>query len=130
MDQTLVYFSMNPKRALEVVGKKTVHICSSTNNTKRGTVTVTIAADGTVLPAAVIFKGKPGGRIEQREFETYPHNNQYHCQDAAWMDKKVMLACVDGPLKAHVQQAPEGIIPLLILDSYKCQMMASVTIEN
>ena len=126
MDQTPVYFSMSPAKTLEIVGSKTVHIRSSTNDTKRATVAVTIAADGTVLPAAVIFKGKPGGRIEEKEFPTYPHNNQYHCQEAAWMDEKVMLAWVDGPFKAYVDTAPEGIVPLLILDSYRCHMMASV----
>ena len=68
MDQTPVYFSMCPK--------KTVHIRSSTSDTKRATVAVTIAADGTVLPAVVIFKGKPNGRIKKTEFATYPHNNQ------------------------------------------------------
>ena len=126
MDQTPVYFSMCPKKTLEVVGTKTVHIRSSTSDTKRATVAVTIAADGTVLPAVVIFKGKPNGRIKKTEFATYPHNNQYHCQDAAWMDEVVMLAWVDGPLKAYVNQAPDGIIPILILDSYRCHMMSSV----
>jgi hypothetical protein len=117
---------MSPKKTLEIVGAKTVHVRSSTSDTKRATVAVTIAADGTVLPAVVVFKGKPGGRIEAKEFPTYPHNNQYHCQDAAWMDEAVMLAWVDGPLKAYVDTAPEGIAPLLILDSYRCHMMASV----
>ena len=126
MDQTPVYFSMNPKKTLDVIGVKTVHIRSSTNDTKRATVAVTIAADGTVLPAMVIFKGKPGGRIVEKEFPTYPLNNQYACQEAAWMDEAVMLAWVDGPLKAYVDTAPEGIVPLLILDSYRCHMMASV----
>jgi hypothetical protein len=126
MDQTPVYFSMNPKKTLEVIGKKTVHIRSSTNDTKRATVAVTIAADGTVLPAVVVFKGKPGGRIVEKEFPTYPLNNQYACQEAAWMDEAVMLAWVDGPLKAYVHTAPDGIVPLLILDSYRCHMMASV----
>ena len=96
MDQTLVYFLMSPKKTLKIVGTKTVHVRSSTNNTKRATVAVTIAADGTVLPAAVIFKGKPGGRIEKTEFETFPHINHYHMQEAAWMDEKVMLAWVEG----------------------------------
>ena len=126
MDQTPVYFSMCPKKTLEVVGVSTVHIRSSTSNTKRATVAVTIAGDGTLLPAVVVFKGKPGGHIEQREFAKYPPNNQYHCQEAAWMDESVMLAWVDGPLKAYIEQAPAHIIPLLILDSYRCHMMASV----
>ena len=42
------------------------------------------------------------------------------------MDKSVMIAWVDGPFKVYVQQAPDGIIPLLILDSYRCHMMSSV----
>ena len=42
------------------------------------------------------------------------------------MDEAVMLAWVDGPLKAYVNTAPEGIVPLLILDSYRCHMMALV----
>jgi hypothetical protein len=42
------------------------------------------------------------------------------------MDEVVMMAWVNGPLKAYVELAPDGIIPLLILDSYRCHMMASV----
>ncbi len=43
MDQTPVFFSMTSKRTLEVIGVKTVHIRTSTNDTKRATVAVTIA---------------------------------------------------------------------------------------
>jgi hypothetical protein len=35
MDQTPVYFTMNAKQTLEVIGVKTVHIRTSTNDTKR-----------------------------------------------------------------------------------------------
>jgi hypothetical protein len=58
MDQTPCYFAMTWKRTLEVVGVKTVHIRTSTNDTKRATVAVTIAGDGTVLPSMVVFKGQ------------------------------------------------------------------------
>ena len=56
MDQTPVYFLMSKKRTLEIVGAKTVYIRTSTNDTKRATVAVTIAADGTLLPSTVVFK--------------------------------------------------------------------------
>ncbi len=46
MDQTPVFFCMTRKKTLEVIGVKTVHIRTSTNDTKRATVAVTIAADG------------------------------------------------------------------------------------
>jgi hypothetical protein len=85
MDQTPVYFSMSPKKMLEIVGEKTIHIRLSTNDTKCATVTVTIAADGMVLPAVMIFKGKGNGPIVEKEFGKYPPNNQYHCQDIKGM---------------------------------------------
>ena len=50
MDQTLVYFSMNAKQTLKLVGTKTIHIRTLTNNTKHATVAVMIAGDGAVLP--------------------------------------------------------------------------------
>jgi hypothetical protein len=42
------------------------------------------------------------------------------------MDERVMLAWVDEVLKPYVAIAPEHVIPILILDSYSCHMMASV----
>ena len=82
------------------------------------TVTVTICADVTLLPLAVIFKGQLLGRIAKTDFATYPPNHQYQCQVAAWINESVMIAWVVGPLKAHVKLALPDIIPLLILDSY------------
>jgi hypothetical protein len=126
MDQTPCYFAMTRKRTLEVVGVKTVHIRTSENDTKRATVAVTIAGDGTVLPSMVVFKGKPNGRIAQTEFGTYPTTHYYRCQDNAWMDERVMIGWVDDVLKPYVATAPDHVIPVLILDSYRCHMMASV----
>ena len=126
MDQTPVYFSMNAKRTLDVVGVKTVHIRTSTNDTKRATVAVTITGSGLVLPSMVVFKGKPNGRIANTEFGDYPTTHRYRCQDNAWMDERVMIAWVDEILKPYVANAPEHIIPILILDSYRCHMMGSV----
>ena len=126
MDQTPCWFSMSRKRTIEVVGVKTVHICNSTNDTKRATVAVTIAADGTVLPLMVVFKGQRTGQIATREFGTYPSSHHYRCQKKAWMDEQVMIDWVDDALAPYVATAPENIIPVLILDSYQCHMMASV----
>jgi hypothetical protein len=42
------------------------------------------------------------------------------------MDERVLLAWVDEVLKPYVADAPEHVIPILILDSYRCHMMASV----
>jgi hypothetical protein len=42
------------------------------------------------------------------------------------MDERVMIAWVDKILKPYVADAPKDIIPLLILDSYRCHMMGLV----
>ena len=126
MDQTPVFFTMNAKRTLEVVGVRTVHIRTSTNDTKRATVAVTITSSGLLLPSMVVFKGKADGRIAKTEFGDYPTTHQWRCQDNAWMDERVMISWVDEILKPYVADAPEDIIPLLILDSYRCHMMGSV----
>ena len=80
MDQTPVYLSMNTKRMLELIGKKTIHICRSMDDTKRVTVAVTNAADGTLLPLMPLFKGKLKGCTTKKEFSTYPPTTHfYHC---------------------------------------------------
>jgi hypothetical protein len=96
------------------------------NDTRGTTVAVTIAGDRMVLPSRIIFKGKHDGRIAQLEFATYPAGHHYCCQDAAWMDKHVMLAWVEEVLAPYGAMAPDDIVPLLILDSYQCHMRASV----
>ena len=126
MDQTPVPFTFNPSRTLELIGRRTVHVRKSTNDTKRATFAMTVTASGKVLTPLVVFKGKPGGRIAQREFPTYPKEMLYACQENAWMDEKVMLMWVDKILKPYVMTAPDGIVPIVFLDSYRCHMMSSV----
>ena len=73
-----------------------------------------------------LFLGRPNGRIVQREFPTYPQGIIYACQDNAWMDERVMLMWVEMVLKPYVDTAPEYVVPILFLDSYRCHMMNSV----
>ena len=101
----------------------------------RVTAAITVTASGHQLPEFMVYKGKPGGRIE-REFGSYAENHQaygvYSVQERAWMDEKTMLKWVDIVLKPYVRTAPSGIHPILFLDSYRCHMMQSVvsTIES
>jgi DDE superfamily endonuclease len=126
MDQTPVPFTFNSKRTVEILGRRTVHVRKSTNDTKRATYAMTVTASGKALTPLLVFKGKPGGRIETREFSTYPGGIVYACQENAWMDEAVMLLWVERVLKPYVLGAPEHIVPLLFLDSYRCHMMSSV----
>ncbi len=67
MDQTPVFFSMENKTTLDLAELKTIHMQSSTSDTKRSTVAVTVSASGHQHPLTVILKGEPGGRIERHE---------------------------------------------------------------
>jgi hypothetical protein len=58
MDQTPVYFTVNAKKTLEVIGKKTINVCRLTNDTKQLTIAVTIRVDSTLLPSTLVYKGK------------------------------------------------------------------------
>ncbi len=74
----------------------------------------------------IIFKGVRDRRIVQREFPNFPPVCVYACQKNAWMDEIAMLQWVDEILKPYLSTCPEGIVPLMILDSYRCHMMKSV----
>ena len=126
MDQTPVPFTYNSKKTLEVVGRRTINVRKSTNDTKRATFAMTVTASGKLLKPLLVFKGTPEGRIKQREFPTYPSEMVYACQENAWMDEKVMLMWVEQILIPHIKAAPENIVPILFLNSYRCHMMASV----
>ena len=87
MDQTPVPFTFNSKTTLEVVGARTVHVCKSTNDTKRATAAITVTASGKMLPPLLVFKGAKNRRIVKKEFPTFDKSMYYACQEYAWMDE-------------------------------------------
>jgi hypothetical protein len=58
MDQTAVYFEMKSNTTVHEVGARTVSVRESGSNSKRATIVLAVAADGTKLPPFVVFKGK------------------------------------------------------------------------
>ena len=130
MDQTPLFFSMTPKRTLDKRGLRTVNVRKSSSSTMRVTMAVTVTAAGTTLPPYFVFKGKPGGRIEKREFTTFPEGAFYSVQDNAWMDQHKMIDWVENVVKPWGLSTPEGIVPILLLDSYRCHLMTSVVDLN
>ena len=126
MDQTPVFFSMHPKKTLEILGTKTVVIRTSTNDTKRATVALTITAAGDQLVPMVVYKGTENGTIKKRELQNHHPTCIYETQHNPWMGERVMLRWVEDVLAPYVALAPPGIIPIILLDSYRCHVMASV----
>jgi hypothetical protein len=128
MDQTPLFFSYESSTTLEKRGTKTIFVCKLSNSTKRATAALTVTAAGDFLTPMAIFKGKPDGKIVERELPTFDPTSIYTCQDAAWMDERTMFQWVDVVFAAYLAANPplEGIIPVLLLDLYRCHMMTSV----
>ena len=58
MDQTPVPFSYDPKKTVEVIGRRTIQIRKSTFNTKHATFALTVTASGKMITPLFVFKGK------------------------------------------------------------------------
>ena len=130
MDQTPVFFSMVPNKTLNIAGARSINVRTSTGSTMRLTCAVTVSAAGDILRPFIVFKGKRDGRIA-REFQNPEKSGflvdcSYICQDRAWMDEAVMLQWVKEVLEPWSKHVPAGIVPYLLLDSYKCHLMSSV----
>jgi DDE superfamily endonuclease. len=74
---------------------------------------------------SAIDTGKPGGRIE-RSFNNFLVGAYYKVQDNAWMDERLMLQWVEDVLRPWAEEAPDDIVPFLLLDSYQCHMTDAV----
>ena len=128
MDQTPVFFSMVPNKTLNIAGEQSINVRTSMGSTMRLTCAVTVHAAGDILRPFIVFKGKCDGRIA-REFQNPEKSGflvdcSYICQDRAWMDE--MLQWVKEVLEPWSKNVPAGIMPYLLLDSYKCHLMSSV----
>ena len=126
MDQMPIPYSYHTRRTLALRGTKTIHVRSSTSDSKRATLATTVSRSGKLLKPFLIFKGKTDGRITQKELQTYPENCLYACQQKAWMDAKMMNLWIDLVLIPWKDSRKPGVIQLLILDAYCVHMMGSI----
>jgi hypothetical protein len=136
MDQTCCYFEMKSNTTVDTVGAKTVSVRDSGSNSKRATIVLAVAADGTKLPPFVIFKGKycfvvllisynlsnlfvlpillsvvnigqPGARIEK---EIQEKGWLATVQPKGWFDGRVGKIWIDRVLKPYVEDAENAFL--------------------
>jgi hypothetical protein len=128
MDQTATPFCLNSKTTLQKKGTKTVHIIA-VGEKMRCSTHIAVDMSGDMLVPFIIFKGTPGGRIETRELPTFPPDAYYAVQKKAWCDEGRMLLWVSTSLKDWVDMRKvefPDIIPVIVLDAFKCHMLSSV----
>ena len=78
----------------------------------------------------IIFKAQPNGRIATNEFPMYPINGVYECQGKAWMDERCINAWIDQILAPYVETRPEGVVPIILLDRYRCDQETETCSTN
>ena len=74
----------------------------------------------------VIYAGTRGKRIAMHKLPNHPQDMHYAVQKKAWFDEVTMLDWVKKVLVPDVTMAPVGIIPILLLDSFKVHLLVSV----
>ncbi len=86
MDQTMCRFDMPRSRTNEIRGTKTIRIKTTRAEKKGFTVALAAAADGTKLPAAIIFKERNGilGERVRRKL-SIPSNVSIRATTNGWM---------------------------------------------
>jgi hypothetical protein len=81
-DDFCAKISFHCLKTYEKPGTKTIHVCKTSNGTKRATGVFTITAAGDFLTLMIIFQGKPGGMIEKKELPKFDPTSVYACQNA------------------------------------------------
>ena len=64
MDETPVYFDLVPNKVVDRVGVKSCIVKTTGAEKRRITVTLTVTANGEMLPPFIIFKGKRQPQVE------------------------------------------------------------------
>lgn len=119
MDQTMVRFDMVPSRTNNRKGMKQVRT-KTTKAEKRGfTVALLAAADGTKLPAFVLFKERNGEIPRRARLQLQvPDNIRVTATRNGWMTREALLSWIQRIL------GPSHSRRLLVLDSYAAHRTA------
>jgi DDE superfamily endonuclease len=119
MDQTAVFFESKSDRVVSKRGKKSISQRDSGSDSKRATVVVTVASDGTILDPFFIFKGKAGKRLEQ---SMASEGVKGCCQKKGWFDEIAASKWIDQILEPYVRHSENA---LLLVDHYSVHCTSS-----
>ena len=86
MDQTPVPFSFDPKKTIEVVGRRTIYIRKSMADTKHATCALTVTASGNMLTPVFVFKGNTKWLIDLLRKCFSPSPRTFLFRKAQWED--------------------------------------------
>lgn len=116
MDETPVYFDLQPGKSVNKSGAKSVLIRTTGSEKRHFTVVLAVAASGDMLPPMIIFKGKRDLNIN------VPSGWIVTVQEKGWMDEKLMLRWIQDIYLKYTRKERS----LLVLDSFRGHLTESV----
>ena len=129
MDQTPLPFVMDDNRTYEKTGASEVWIASGQSGLEKRqcTVHLTIFADGSALPALLIFRGK-GLRINPAEKKQWDRRVKVVFQPKAWCDEAIMKKWIEEDWNNvfHNPPTPGSSGKILYADVHKAQQTPDV----
>ena len=87
MDETPAFFTMIPVKSICKTGSRECIVRTSGSENKHVTVVLSAAADGTMFPPMLIFKGKMDKTIKKLRI---PEGFIVKSQGKSWMDEGLM----------------------------------------
>ena len=133
MDETPAFFDMVPTKSICKIGSRECVVRTSGNDKKHITIVLSAAADGTLLPPMLIFKGKTERTIGKLRV---PEGFVVKTQEKAWMDKDLMIVWLDEIWVKYVKKINKELgleNSLLTYDAFsahKTDTVASKLNEN
>ena len=92
MDETPAFFDMIPAKSICKTGSRECIVRTSGSEKKHVTVVLSAAADGTMLPPMLIFKGKTDKTIKKLHI---PEGFIVKTQEKSWMDEGLMEVWIE-----------------------------------
>jgi hypothetical protein len=86
MDQVLIPYPYHASHTLEKKGVNTIHVRSSTTDTKHTKVAVTVSASGKLLHPMLIFKGNAGRLRKKNSRHTHKNASIPASQKPGWVN--------------------------------------------
>ena len=116
MDETPVYFDLQPSKTINKCGEKSVLIRTTGSEKRHFTVVLAVAASGDMLPPMIIFKGKRDLNM------SVPPGWIVTVQEKGWMDESLMLRWIRDLYLKYTKKDRS----LLVMDSFRGHLTENV----
>nr|CCA16168.1 PREDICTED: leucinerich repeatcontaining protein 43like putative [Albugo laibachii Nc14] len=110
IDETAVFFEIRTNQTVSQKADRTIVIRCFNSNTKRMTICVSCASDGSKLPLMFVLKNNPVGRIKKSIIDELSEGTFGSCGEKGWMDEHSCRVWLEKIWLPHVDGVDESLI--------------------